>query len=132
MSILHQRNLQWQFQPKASPLNLFGTFSKKEGRLQQRDLVISRVLFGAAAIALFAQPVVALTQVTGITLNPTASGIDIVLQLQAQSNTGDRPQVFTSGQGNTWTATITNAQLSLPTAKLPLSSGESGSRHCRD
>ncbi len=84
--------------------------------MQQHDFVMS-ILSGAAAIALVAQPVGALTQVTGISLNPTASGIDIVLQLQAQGKTGsDRPQVFTSGQGNTWVANITNAQLS-PSAK---------------
>jgi type IV pilus assembly protein PilQ len=95
---------------------VFSKFFRKEGGLQQRYFVIGSVLFGATAIVLVAQPVVALTQVTGITLNPTASGVDIVLQLQAQANTGDRPQVFTSGQGNTWVATITKAQLS-PTTK---------------
>lgn len=84
--------------------------------MQQHDFVIS-ALSGAAIVALLVQPVGALTQVASISLNPTASGIDVVLQLQAQGNTaGDRPQVFTSGQGNTWVANITNAQLS-PSAK---------------
>ena len=76
------------------------------------------MLLGLATIALIAPSAVALTQVTAISLNPTANGVEIVLQLQAgQSNAGgDRPQVFTSGQGNTWIATITNAQLN-PSAK---------------
>ena len=83
----------------------------------QRYFVISSVLSGAAAIVLVAQPVFALTQVAGMTLKPTANGIDIVLQLQAQGTgtTGDQPQVFTSGQGNTWVATITKTQLSSST-----------------
>jgi type IV pilus assembly protein PilQ len=81
--------------------------------------VIGGLLSGAAAIALVTQPARALTQVTGITLTPTASGIDIVLQLQAtgKNGGGDRPQIFTSGQGNTWVANITNAQLSAAAAK---------------
>ena len=82
----------------------------------QRSFVIGGVLSGAAAIALIAQPAVALTQVTGVTLKPTTSGLDLVLQLQTQGPTGDRPQIFTSGQGNTWVATITQTQLS-PSAK---------------
>ncbi|WP_146141206.1 AMIN domain-containing protein [Stenomitos frigidus] len=85
--------------------------------MQRHTVVISQMLLGAAAIALVAQPASALTQVTGLTLNPTASGIDIVLQLQAaaQGSAGDKPQVFTSGQGNTWVANITKAQLSPAT-----------------
>ena len=90
----------------------------KEGeeRLQRQTVVISRILLGWAASALVAQPAGALTQVTGIALKPTAKGLEVVLQLQAtaQGKTVERPLVFTSGQGNTWVATITNAQLNLP------------------
>ncbi len=84
--------------------------------MRPHDVVMGGLLSGAAAIALIAQPAGALTQVTAISLNPTASGVDVVLQLQAgQGGTGgDRPRIFTSGQGNTWVANITNAQLSLP------------------
>ena len=86
--------------------------------MQRHFVVIGGLLAGAAAIALVTQPAEALTQVTGITLNPSTSGVDIVLQLQAAGNGGsDRPQVFTSGQGNTWVATITNAQLIASAAK---------------
>lgn len=75
-------------------------------------------LFSAAAIALVTQSAGALTQVSGIALTPTASGLDIVLQLQTVAQkSGDRPQIFTSGQGNTWIANITNAQLGTAAAK---------------
>ena len=48
------------------------------------------------------------TQVTNIRLNPTRSGVDVVLETQA----GDRaPQVFNVNRGNTWTAYIFNTQL---------------------
>lgn len=85
--------------------------------MQRHDVVIGGLLSGIATIVLITQPAEALTQVTAISLNPTASGVDIVLQLQSQGNTGDRPQVFTSGQGNTWVANITNAQLVASAAK---------------
>ena len=48
------------------------------------------------------------TQVTNVRLNPSRSGVDVVLETQA----GDRaPQVFNVNRGNTWTAYIFNTQL---------------------
>ena len=48
------------------------------------------------------------TQVTNVRLNPSRSGVDVVLETQV----GDRaPQVFNVNRGNTWTAYIFNTQL---------------------
>lgn len=64
----------------------------------------------AAAIVLVAGQAAsaAPTQVTNIRLNPSRSGVDVVLETQA----GERaPQVFNVNRGNTWTAYIFNTQL---------------------
>ena len=64
----------------------------------------------AAAIVLVAGQAAsaAPTQVTNIRLNPSQSGVDVVLETQA----GERaPQVFNVNRGNTWTAYIFNTQL---------------------
>ena len=48
------------------------------------------------------------TQVTNVRLNPSRSGVDVVLETQA----GERaPQVFNVNRGNTWTAYVFNTQL---------------------
>jgi type IV pilus assembly protein PilQ len=58
-------------------------------------------------------------QITAVTVNPTNSGVDIVLEQQDSNSssshaTRDRPQIFTLSQGNSWIADITNTQLRLP------------------
>ena len=65
---------------------------------------------GAAAIVLMAaqSASAAPAQVTNVRLNPSRSGVDVVLETQA----GERaPQVFNVNRGNTWTAYIFNTQL---------------------
>ncbi len=49
-----------------------------------------------------------MTQVTGVRLNPAATGMDIVLQTQAGTKP---PQVFNTNRGNTWTALVFNTKL---------------------
>jgi type IV pilus assembly protein PilQ len=69
-------------------------------------------IIGTSAIALFAsQPVWAqATQVTGVQLNQTDAGLELVLQTQ----NGDRPQIFTVTRGNSLVADVINSQLQLP------------------
>jgi type IV pilus assembly protein PilQ len=69
-------------------------------------------LLGAAAGVILVQAPAwaAPTKVTGVNLTPTNTGFNLVLTTQK----GDRPQVFTINQGNTFRATISNTQLSLP------------------
>jgi type IV pilus assembly protein PilQ len=45
-----------------------------------------------------------------VQLNPTAAGVNILLQTKG----GDRPQVFSVHRGNSWTADIINTRLQLP------------------
>lgn len=69
------------------------------------------VLFTGAAVLLTAKPVWAeATQVTAVRLNPTPSGVDVILQTQQ----GDRPQIFTVSRGNELMADLQNTQLRLP------------------
>jgi iron complex outermembrane receptor protein len=66
---------------------------------------------GSAVAALVATPVRAqIIQVTGVRVNPTAEGVEVILE------TSDRttPQVFTSSYGETFVADIINTQLQLP------------------
>ena len=80
--------------------------------MQQHQVLYGALLSGAFVV-LAQQPTWALpTQVTGIKINAISGGTDVVLQTQA----GDRPQIFTTGQGNSWIANITNAQLQLSQA----------------
>lgn len=69
-------------------------------------------LCGAAAVVLIAQAPVsaAPTKVTAVQLTQTNSGFNIVLATEK----GDRPQVFTINEGNSFRATVTNTQLRLP------------------
>lgn len=68
----------------------------------------------AAAIVLMAQPAfAAATQIVGVQVNPTGSGVSVMLQ----TRNGSRPQVFTVSRGNALVADIINAQLQLPGGK---------------
>jgi len=72
----------------------------------------SGVLFVSAAIAILgAQPVwAAVTQVIGVRLNPTAGGLNLVME----TSTGARPQIFTGTRGKVLVEDIVNTQLRLP------------------
>ncbi len=69
-------------------------------------------LIGTAAIVVAAaQPVLAApTQITGVKLTPNNTGVEVALETQS----GDRPQVFTVSRGNTWVADMINTQLRIP------------------
>ena len=69
-------------------------------------------ILGSGAIALLTtQPVWAQsTEVTGVQLNQTDMGLQLVLE----TTNGDRPQIFTVNRGNSLTADIVNTQLDLP------------------
>lgn len=69
------------------------------------------ILLGSTLVALAAQPgQAALTSITSVRLNPTATGVDLVFETQG----GDNSNVFTVNQGNSLVADITRAQLNLP------------------
>nr|WP_238393096.1 type IV pilus secretin family protein [Myxacorys almedinensis] len=51
------------------------------------------------------------TQVSNVKLNPTGSGVDVVLETQGGNKA---PQVFNVNRGNTWTAYVFNAQIARP------------------
>lgn len=69
-------------------------------------------LFRASAIAIVAAAPVwaAATQVTGVNVNASGAGIQVLLE----TNGGDRPQVFTVNRGTDVVADIVNTQLRLP------------------
>ncbi|MGB5973540.1 MAG: AMIN domain-containing protein, partial [Nodosilinea sp.] len=68
------------------------------------------ILLGSALVALAAQPGLAVTSITNVRLNPTATGLDLVFETQG----GDDSNIFTVNQGNSLVADITRAQLNLP------------------
>jgi len=80
-----------------------------------KQLQGSNILFIGVAVALVAAPPVWAkpAKVTGVKLNPTNNGFNVVLE----TSTATRPQVLTSKQGNTLVADISNAQLNLPEGK---------------
>ncbi len=67
------------------------------------------VLGGVAAIALVQPAVASPTAITGVSVNPTGSGMNLVLKTPV----GDKPQVFAVNRGNSWTADITNTRMQL-------------------
>lgn len=68
-------------------------------------------LFGASAIVIMASaPAMAVTQITGVNVNTSGGGVQVILDTQG----GDRPQVFTVNRGTDVIADIINTQLSLP------------------
>nr|WP_199250643.1 type IV pilus secretin family protein [[Phormidium] sp. ETS-05] len=65
---------------------------------------------GAVAV-MAVQPVwAATTQVTGVKVNPSGSGVEVILETAR----GDRPQVFSVNRGNDVVSDIINTQLTLP------------------
>jgi type IV pilus assembly protein PilQ len=77
----------------------------------KRDLGLSGILGGAAAIVMIAQPAHASpAQITNVQVNQTQEGTNVVLDMR----NGDRPQVFTVNRGNALVADIINTQLQLP------------------
>ncbi|MFH7242606.1 MAG: secretin N-terminal domain-containing protein [Spirulina sp.] len=70
---------------------------------------LSPLLMSGALLALAAAPVSASTSITNVRLNPTATGLDLVLDTE-----GDSGNVFTVNQGNTLRADLTRTQLNLP------------------
>jgi len=78
--------------------------------LKQRHCSVSIIISAALAI-LGAQPVwAAVTQVIGVRLNPTAGGLNLVME----TSTGARPQIFTGTRGKVLVEDIVNTQLRLP------------------
>jgi type IV pilus assembly protein PilQ len=67
------------------------------------------VLGGVAAIALVQPAVASPTAITGVSVNPTGSGMNLVLKTPV----GEKPQVFAVNRGNSWTADITNTRMQL-------------------
>ena len=69
------------------------------------------LIFTSALLTLAAQPgVAAMTTITGVQLNPTDGGLELVFDTEG----GDASNIFTVSQGNTLRADITRAQLNLP------------------
>jgi type IV pilus assembly protein PilQ len=64
----------------------------------------------SAAALMTALPASAAAQVTAVQLNPTASGVNVLLQTKG----ADRPQVFSVNRGNSWTADLVNTTLQIP------------------
>lgn len=70
---------------------------------------LSPLLMSGALLALAAEAGLAATNITHVRLNPTATGLDLVLDTE-----GDSGNVFTTSQGNTLRADLTRTQLNLP------------------
>ncbi|MBW4694462.1 MAG: AMIN domain-containing protein [Lyngbya sp. HA4199-MV5] len=71
-------------------------------------------MLGGVVALMAVQPTLAApNQVTGVQLNQTSSGVDVMLQTQS----GGRPQVFAVNRGNSWTADLPSSQLRLPDGK---------------
>jgi type IV pilus assembly protein PilQ len=74
-------------------------------------LGLGSILGSAALMVVSTQPAGAVaTQVTGVRVNQTNGGVEVVLQTRS----GERPQIFTISRGNALIADIINTQLSLP------------------
>ncbi|MDX2240411.1 MAG: AMIN domain-containing protein [Leptolyngbyaceae cyanobacterium bins.302] len=61
------------------------------------------------AVLLTTEAAIAAATVTGVELNSTPQGINLVLKTKGS----DRPQVFSVNRGNTWTADLVNTRLQL-------------------
>lgn len=74
-------------------------------------LGLTEIIGGGAIALMMTLPAhAAATQITGVQINRTANGVEVVLQ----TGDGDRPQVFTVNRGNALIADIVNARLVLP------------------
>ncbi len=80
--------------------------------MNRSQQLISSIGLAGVVSALIAQPAIAanIPQVTAVRLNPTAEGIEIILETED----GAALQVFTTGYGETLQADVITAQLRLP------------------
>jgi type IV pilus assembly protein PilQ len=76
----------------------------------KRLLGISAVAASAIVIAQAPAAYSAPTEVVGVKVSPTSSGVAVELQ----TSLGDRPQVFSVSRGNSWVADVINSQLKIP------------------
>jgi type IV pilus assembly protein PilQ len=72
-------------------------------------LGISAVVASAIVIAQAPMAYSAPTEVVGVKVTPTSSGVAVELQ----TSLGDRPQVFSVSRGNSWVADVVNSKLKL-------------------
>lgn len=80
----------------------------------KQSLGFNSIVLGGVAALMAVQPTLAApNQVTGVQLNQTSSGVDVMLQTKS----GGRPQVFAVNRGNSWTADLPSSQLRLPGGK---------------
>lgn len=82
--------------------------------MRQNHNLACLLLAGATVVLVGAPVKAAPTQITGIQLRNTSGGIEVLLQTQS----GERPQVFTISSGNSQVATIINTQLRLPEGNM--------------
>ncbi len=77
----------------------------------KRHLGLGSILGSSVtAVVVATQPALAQSAVTNVVVNQTDSGLEVILE----TDSGDRPQIFTVRRGNTLVADVVNAQLSLP------------------
>ncbi len=76
--------------------------------------LLPSLLFTGAVAALVATPAKAdVIQVTGVRLNPTANGLEVILETASRAS----PQVNTSSDNQTLLIDLSNAQLNLPESR---------------
>jgi type IV pilus assembly protein PilQ len=75
----------------------------------KRLLGISAIAASAIVIAQAPAAYSAPTEVVGVKVSPTSSGVAVELQ----TSLGDRPQVFSVSRGNSWVADVVNSKLKL-------------------
>jgi iron complex outermembrane receptor protein len=78
-----------------------------------QQLLPGLLLTGSVSVLVAAPAWAQVVQVTGIQLNPTPSGVEVILE----TTDGATPQVFTSSSNQTVVVDIANAQLNLASGK---------------
>ncbi|MEB3162878.1 MAG: AMIN domain-containing protein, partial [Prochlorothrix sp.] len=73
---------------------------------------LASTIAATALVTTLSQPAwAAATRITGVEVNDTEGGIEVLLK---QARPGDRPQVFSVERGSSWVADIINSELALP------------------
>ncbi|MGA1474682.1 MAG: AMIN domain-containing protein, partial [Prochlorothrix sp.] len=92
--------------------SIFGFGAAGLGNLDLSVLGLGSTIAATALVTTLSQPAwAAATRITGVEVNDTDSGIELLLM---QARSGDRPQVFSVERGNSWVADIINSELALP------------------
>ncbi len=92
----------------------FAVLLTGKDKMMKQPLLFSAILMGSMAVVVAPEPARAIALVTGVQLNPSSSGVEVVLEISDGDRDRRFSEIFTVNLGKTLTVEVKNLQLRLP------------------